>query len=213
MGELLQPVLEDPAFILARQLCGLFFIVFSVALVFWTWRDASKRGAMGWFWGLVVVLFNLAGWMVYMMVRPPEFAQDVRERELEIRSKETLLQRDGARCPACLKPVAPDFLICPNCMATLRKPCVECGRPLEMRWTVCPFCKERQSRPAGPSGRPNASKHDPELASELAGLASELADEPVAEQGSPSTSRPDADPASQSGPTSPETPEKPATES
>ena len=144
MDSLLQPVFESPLFILIRQLCALFFIVFSVALVFWTARDARKRGAMGWFWAIVVLIFNLAGWAVYLVVRPPEYLEDARERALEIRSKETLLRREICKCPACMHPVDPDFLVCPYCMKTLKKPCVGCGRPLEFDWNVCPYCKEKQ---------------------------------------------------------------------
>ena len=145
MDALFQPILQNETFILFRQLCGLFFLVFSVALIFWTWRDASKRGAMAWFWGLVVLLFNLAGWAVYMVVRPPEYLEDVRERRLEIRTKESLLRRESEKCPACLRPVESDFLVCPYCMKTLKKGCVSCDKALALDWNVCPYCKEKQN--------------------------------------------------------------------
>jgi RNA polymerase subunit RPABC4/transcription elongation factor Spt4 len=145
MDSLFEPILQSPQFILGRQLCSLFFFVFWLALVFWTARDARKRGAMAWFWALVVIFFNLAGWAVYMVVRPPEFLDDVRERNLEIKAKEAQLKRDWAACPSCLRPVERDFLVCPHCMKTLKKPCVECERPLDLKWTVCPYCKEKQT--------------------------------------------------------------------
>jgi RNA polymerase subunit RPABC4/transcription elongation factor Spt4 len=146
MEQILDPILQSPQFILARQLCTLFFIVFSIALIFWTWRDARKRGAMSWFWALVVLIFNLAGWAVYMVVRPPEYLDDVRERALEIRAKEASLKSQSDRCPACLRSVEQDFLVCPNCMKTLRKSCVECDRALEIKWNVCPYCKAKQGQ-------------------------------------------------------------------
>lgn len=144
MGDIFEPILTHPTFILLKQLAGLFYFVFSVALIYWTYRDAAKRGAMGWFWGLVVFLFNLAGWIVYMVVRPPEFEEDRRERELEIRTREAELKRASEKCPACLRPVDEDFLICPYCMKTLKKACVECGKPMKMGWKVCPYCKGTQ---------------------------------------------------------------------
>ncbi|MFA5843277.1 MAG: zinc ribbon domain-containing protein [Coriobacteriia bacterium] len=144
MAELFKPILQSPVFLLTRQLCTLFYVVFSVALVFWTWRDARRRGAMGWFWGLTVLMFNLPGWAIYLMVRPPEYLEDAQERDLEIRTKEFSLQRDMETCPACLKPVEKDFLICPYCMKKLRKPCVECGHALKLTWGVCPYCKTKQ---------------------------------------------------------------------
>ena len=143
-GEILDPILNSAAVKLVGNLCLLFFVVFSVALIFWTWRDAERRGAMPWFWALVVLLFNVFGWMIYMVVRPPEYAEDARERELEIRSREAELAREAATCPACFKPVEPDFLICPSCMQKLRKECISCNRALKLDWQVCPYCKTKQ---------------------------------------------------------------------
>lgn len=144
MGDLLDPILTSGEFILARQLCTLFFIVFHFALTFWTFRDADRRGAMAWFWALTTFIFSLAGWAIYLVVRPPEQKADVRERDLEIRAKEVSLARDLETCPACFKPVEKDFLLCPSCMKKLRKPCVECEKALKLNWNVCPYCKTKQ---------------------------------------------------------------------
>jgi hypothetical protein len=144
MGELLKPILESAEFRLTMQLCGVFASVFTIALIFWTWRDADRRGAMPWFWAVVVLFFNVAGWMIYMIVRPPEFADDARERDLEIRAREAELSRESGTCPSCLKPVDPEFLICPYCMKKLKKQCTNCGKALRMSWAVCPFCKTKQ---------------------------------------------------------------------
>lgn len=143
-NELLQPILDHPLVQLSQRLCWLFFVIFSLALVFWTWRDAERRGAMSWFWALVVLLFNVPGWIVYMVVRPPESLADARERELEIRAREAELQRRFPSCPACLKPVEDDYLICPSCMKKLKKECISCGKALKLDWTVCPYCKTKQ---------------------------------------------------------------------
>ncbi|MHB1017697.1 MAG: zinc ribbon domain-containing protein [Coriobacteriia bacterium] len=141
-GEILAPI--QPVLNLATNLCILFFVVFSVALVFWAWRDAERRGAMPWFWALVVLLFNVFGWAIYMVVRPPENAMDAHERELEIRAKEVELLREGQTCPACFQPVESDFLICPSCMKKLRKECISCGKALKLDWQICPYCKTKQ---------------------------------------------------------------------
>lgn len=144
MGDLITPIVTSPQFVLARQLCALFYVVFTIALVFWTFRDAARRGAMGWFWALVVLIFNVFGWVIYLVIRPPEYTADARERELEIRAKEISLQRDLETCPACYKPVEKDFLICPYCMKKLRKSCIECEKPLQLKWNVCPYCRTKQ---------------------------------------------------------------------
>lgn len=134
----------NPTFQLVRNLSLLFFVVVHFALVFWVYRDANRRGAMGWFWGVAAFLFPVAGWLVYLVVRPPEFMEDARERELEIRAREAELARDHEVCPACYKPVEKEFLICPYCMKKLRKSCVSCGRALKLPWNVCPYCKTKQ---------------------------------------------------------------------
>ncbi|MBS3956787.1 MAG: zinc ribbon domain-containing protein [Clostridiales bacterium] len=144
MEGIFDPITASAEFVLVRQLCTLFFVVLHIALVFWTYRDAERRGAMGWFWALAALIFPFAGWVVYLVVRPPEFAEDALERDLEIRAKEMQLQRDFESCPSCHKPVDNDFLICPSCMKKLRKPCIECERALKLNWSVCPYCRTKQ---------------------------------------------------------------------
>lgn len=158
MNDLLKPLMDQyGAYLkLGGQLCTLFFVVFTFALVFWTYRDAVRRGAMPILWAIVVLVFNVFGWAIYMVVRPPEYADDALERELEIRAREAELARDGAVCPSCLKPVDPDYLICPYCMKKLKKQCVSCGKALKMGWQVCPYCKAKQ--PVGEAAQGAAPK-------------------------------------------------------
>ncbi|MRR12553.1 zinc ribbon domain-containing protein [bacterium] len=144
MGDVFGQIMSNPLVVLVRNLCVLFWVVFHFAISFWTYRDADRRGAMGWFWALTVFIFDIAGWAIYLVVRPPEYAADARERDLEIRAKEVSLQRDLETCPACFKPVEKDYLICPSCMKKLRKPCTECGKALKLSWNVCPYCKTKQ---------------------------------------------------------------------
>jgi hypothetical protein len=44
-------------------------------------------------------------------------------------------------CPQCGAEIQADWLICPECEASLRdKKCRNCGRPLKVRWKRCPIC-------------------------------------------------------------------------
>lgn len=133
-----------PQITLVSRLCLLFGFVLQLALIFWIYRDAKRRGAMGWLWATAEFFFPIAGWLVYLVVRPPETIEDARERDLEIRAKEVALTRDYESCPSCYKPVDRDYLICPYCMKKLRKPCIECGKALKLNWGVCPYCKTKQ---------------------------------------------------------------------
>lgn len=164
MNDLLKPILDSAYYQLGSKLCIVFLVVFTFALIFWTWRDADRRGAMPWFWAVVVAIFNVFGWMIYMVVRPPEYADDVLERELEIRAREAELSQKGGVCPSCQKPVDGDFLICPYCMKKLKKPCTSCGKALKMSWAVCPYCKAKQqvAEPAAaPAAAPKAKPAKP----------------------------------------------------
>jgi predicted amidophosphoribosyltransferase len=77
-----------------------------------------------------------------MIVRPPEYLEDVRERELEMQAAEArLAQLNYLLCPYCDYEIEKDFLRCPSCMRKLKDPCVHCRRPLDPTWTLCPYCE------------------------------------------------------------------------
>ncbi|HEX7626403.1 MAG TPA: zinc ribbon domain-containing protein [Gaiellaceae bacterium] len=81
------------------------------------------------------------GPLIYMLFRPPEYLEDVRERELEIKAMEKRLGGRDLHCPVCRAEVDEEFLICPVCTTKLRQACVTCNRPLEALWQVCPYCE------------------------------------------------------------------------
>jgi len=161
MTDLLGPYM--PYINLVSQLCLVFYVVFVVALAFWMWRDAHRRGAMSWFWAIAALPFSVAAWAIYMIVRPPETLDDAHERELEIATRESELQHVGATCPNCFKPIESDYLICPTCMKKLKRECSNCGRAIKTSWSVCPYCKERQL----PSDRLDEPVHEAELSAHL----------------------------------------------
>jgi len=132
----------SPTFKLIVNLVLLFGFVLYLSLAKWTYSDAKRRGAMAFYWTIVALLFPIAGWLIYLIVRPPEYMDDVRERELEIRTKEMLVNSIDALCPGCQKPVEKDFLICPYCRRRLKKPCPSCDHPLHPSWAICPYCQQ-----------------------------------------------------------------------
>ena len=129
---------------LAVNLLILFLVVIYLALVYWTYADARHRIDDPMLVGcaLAASLFPFVGPIVYMIVRPPEFLDDVRERELEMQAAEARLHElDHHLCPHCDYPVQRDFLRCPSCLHKLKDPCTTCHRPLDPTWPVCPFCE------------------------------------------------------------------------
>jgi hypothetical protein len=80
------------------------------------------------------------GPLIYMLFRPPEYLDEVRERELEMLAMEERLAEHGLRCPVCRGAVEASFLVCPVYTTRLKHACTECAAPLEPIWQVCPYC-------------------------------------------------------------------------
>jgi len=126
------------------KLVILVLVVIWLALVYYTFADARRRIADPLLVGCATVasLFPFVGTIVYMIVRPPEFLEDVRERELEMRAAEARLHELNYHiCPHCDFEVEKDFLRCPSCLRKLKDPCVACGKPLDPEWKICPYCE------------------------------------------------------------------------
>ncbi len=149
---------KSPIYRLFTRLFVLFVIVFWASLVYWTYRDAKRRGALAIYWAAVVFFFNIFGWFIYLIVRPPEYLDDVRERDLEIKAQETALSKTEEVCPSCFKSIEPEFLICPYCLKKLKESCPRCGHALKMSWTVCPYCKATVAKRAELKTRKSSSK-------------------------------------------------------
>lgn len=136
--------INSSAFSVAVDLIIIFLVVVYLALVYWTYADAKRRIEDPLLIGCATAaaLFPFAGPVVYAILRPPEYLEDARERELEIQAAEArLAQLDYALCPHCDYRVERDFLRCPSCLRKLKERCASCSRPLDESWTICPYCE------------------------------------------------------------------------
>ena len=90
------------------QLVLLAVVVVWLALVWYTFADARRRLDDQLLIGSAVLaslLFPFLGTIVYMIVRPPEYLEDVRERELEMEAAQArLASLDYQLCPHCDAP-------------------------------------------------------------------------------------------------------------
>jgi hypothetical protein len=146
--------IENDGLNLAVNLLVFFLFVIYVALVYWTYADATRRLDDPLLIGCATVasLFPFIGTIVYAIVRPPEYLEDAHERELEIRASERrLAMLDNRTCRNCGAEIESAFLRCPSCMRKLKEPCTNCGRPLDPRWKVCPYCEAEASPLSAPS--------------------------------------------------------------
>ena len=150
--------IENDGLNLAVNLLLLFLVVIYVALIYWTWADARRRIDDPMLVGCATAasLFPFIGTIVYLIVRPPEFLEDVRERELEMAAAEARLATfDQLQCPHCGFDVEKAFLRCPSCLRRLKEPCSVCGKPLDPRWKICPYC---EAEVGGPSRAAKAAR-------------------------------------------------------
>ena len=101
-----------------------------VVLAIWVGVDANRKGLNGLLWGLLVLITNIVGLVIYLIAAP------------------LMLQKNGAapaspvaaerRCLSCQARVESEFKVCPFCSASLC--CEKCEQRLEAGWKVCPQC-------------------------------------------------------------------------
>jgi Double zinc ribbon len=146
-----------------------------VALIVWTYLDARRRieDQVLVLCATAASLFPYIGTFVYTILRPPDFIEDARERDLEIKAAELRVrQLSELSCPNCGYPVEKNFLRCPNCQRRLKDPCQSCGKPVDPRWALCPYCetalpgraRQRGGRGSSPPKAPR--QRQPEKGSE-----------------------------------------------
>ena len=126
-----------------RNVFFFFLVIFWAASAYWVYKDARRRIEDNVLLSTAVALgivLPFLGALLYMLFRPPEYIEDVRERELEIKAMEESL--DGSeRCPVCRAEVDGSFLVCPVCTTKLKQACRRCKAPLEPLWQICPYCE------------------------------------------------------------------------
>ena len=109
--------IENDGLNLAVNLLVFFLVVIWVALVYWTYADASRRLDDPMLVGCATAasLFPFIGTIVYTIVRPPEYLEDRHERELEIKAAEKRLALlENRTCRNCGAEVDPSLPALPE---------------------------------------------------------------------------------------------------
>jgi len=187
--------IESSGLSLVVDLLLLFIVVLYISLIYWTYQDASRRiiDPVMVACATAASLFPFVGTIVYVILRPPEYLEDARERELEIQAAEARLHElETSLCPHCDYRVERDFLRCPSCLRKLKEPCTSCGRPLDQTWTICPYCEadvpgiqpQRSRR-----RRTAAAKIEPKLEEVSANIAAEDTPEAPAAMAEPAAAK------------------------
>jgi Double zinc ribbon len=134
---------DSEEWLVIRNVTLFFLVVFWLASAYWVYKDARRRIEDPWLLAMAVALGifpPFIGPLLYMFFRPPEYLEDVRERELEIKAMEDSLDV-AERCPVCRAAIEPIFLACPVCTTKLKDSCRRCKAPLEPLWQMCPYCE------------------------------------------------------------------------
>jgi hypothetical protein len=210
--------IESNAFNLVIDLLILFAVVLYLSLIYWTYADARRRLEDPMLIGCATAasLFPFVGTVIYLILRPPEYLEDVRERELETQAAEARLhQLDYGLCPHCDYRIERDFIRCPSCLRKLKERCVNCSKPLDRAWTICPYCETEvpDLAPRRRTRRRSAASGEETTSRESAGRAAESSARPVRGAVSELDTKLDTEltrePVALSGPPAPEEPPPP----
>jgi hypothetical protein len=134
---------DSEEWLVIRNVTLFFLVVFWLASAYWVYKDARRRIDDPWLLAMAVALGvfpPFVGPLLYMFFRPPEYIEDVRERELEIKAMEDSLDV-AERCPVCRAAIEPQVLSGPVCTTKLKDSCRRCKAPLEPLWQICPYCE------------------------------------------------------------------------
>ncbi len=135
--------------LVVRNVALFFAVAFWLASAYWVYKDARRRIEDPWLIAVAVALGIFPpffGPVIYMFFRPPEYLDDVRGRDLELRAMEEQIGPDE-RCPVCRGAVEPSFVVCPICTTRLRQSCRHCQQPLDALWQICPYCATPVEQP------------------------------------------------------------------
>jgi hypothetical protein len=159
--------IDNDALNTAVNVLILVLVVIWLALVFWTVADARRRidDPLLVVCAFLAALFPFVGTIIYAIVRPPEYLDDIRLRELEMQAAEArLVALDYQLCPHCEYEVKSDYLRCPSCQRKLKDRCYSCGKAVDPEWRLCPFCEAEMGPPPAPTGSRRRRRQQPQQA-------------------------------------------------
>jgi len=118
------------------------FIIFWIVVLDWIWADSGERTSnkrSRILYVILAILFNVFGWLIYLIIRPNQTIEEVYWADLERRYLKYETSELGD-CPKCGTQLYPGFLYCPNCNYRLKRKCPSCGVYVDKQSNFCPFC-------------------------------------------------------------------------
>lgn len=122
------------------EIFGIYLAVVWLAVTVWVARDISGRSK-----NLLVVIIaplfvavaNIAGLLLYLLVRPESTLEEGQSRDLFYAS---VLDREISSCDHCGVLVRSDYKFCPTCGEDVDYKCPDCNDKVNPTWKYCANC-------------------------------------------------------------------------
>lgn len=135
-------------FQLVWKIVILAFVIFWIVVLDWVWLDASERTTnkrARIIYLLLVLFFNVIGWIIYLIIRPSQTIEQIYWSDLERRYLKYETAELGD-CPKCGTQLYPGYIYCPKCGLELKTKCKGCDVYIEKTNEYCPFCGTKVSK-------------------------------------------------------------------
>ncbi len=126
--------------------------IFWLVVIYWVWLDSGERTsnrAVRYLYILLVTLFNIVGWIIYLIIRPSQTIEEIYWSDLERRYLKYETAELGD-CPKCGTQLLPGYTFCPNCRYMLKKKCPSCKVYVDRKSKYCPHCGEETGKRIAP---------------------------------------------------------------
>ncbi|MBN1466436.1 zinc ribbon domain-containing protein [candidate division KSB1 bacterium] len=98
-------------------------------IAIWVYNDAEQHKMSGLLWALLVFFGNIVALIIYLIVRSSAMTS-------------AAVSSNAAVCPNCKGAVQADYIVCPQCGASLKQTCPKCGTNVQSGWKHCAYCGE-----------------------------------------------------------------------
>lgn len=124
-----------------------------IAVALWVFRDAGERGMQGVLWGLLVLVGNIIGLLIYLIVRNEEVLIVRNEETARSHTPVSTSAAASNLCPSCKRGVQAEFAYCPHCGSKMKEECRNCKKTVSDEWQLCPYCGEKLTQPTSEEGK------------------------------------------------------------
>jgi len=118
------------------------FVIFWIIVLDWVWLDAGERTSNKTariIYLLLVVFFNIFGWIMYLILRPSQTIEQIYWADLERRYLKYETSELGD-CVKCGTQLYPGYTYCPTCGLDIKVKCKSCDVYIEKNSEYCPYC-------------------------------------------------------------------------